>query len=59
MKKTYMKPEMTQEPIFELHIMAASGGGVDSGNAPGDEYNPEDISYSNQMNHLWDEDSND
>lgn len=56
MKKTYMKPETTQETIISQHIMAGSEVGVDSGDSLGDDYNPEDVSYSNEANKLWDED---
>ena len=56
MKKTYMKPEITQEAVFEQHILAGSNEGVKDGDSLGDEYNSEDISYSNEMNKLWDED---
>ena len=38
------------------HIMAGSEIGLDSGDSLGDDYNPEDVSYSNRANKLWDED---
>ena len=55
MKKTYMKPEITQEAVFEQHFLAGSNEGVDDGDSLGDKFNENDISYSNESNKLWDE----
>ena len=55
MKKTYMKPEITQEAVFEQHFLAGSNEGVNDGDSLGDDFNNDDISYSNELNKLWDE----
>ena len=55
MKKRYMKPEMKMDFMgMQQSIMAASTG-VGTGDTPGDDYNPDDETYSKQNGSFWDD----
>ena len=45
MKKEYINPEMQVVMMQTMTVLAASEG-VESGNNPGEHYNPSDVSYS-------------
>lgn len=52
MKKTYISPSVKSINLAFEGLVAVSGG-VDSGSSLGNEYNGEDVSYSNRRNSIW------
>lgn len=56
MKKTYLNPttDIMFVEVQQLMQQASPGGGVNTGDKPGDDYNPDDPSYSRRRT-VWDD----
>lgn len=55
MKKAYIIPSAESLHFTCEGLVAASQGGVDTGSKFGNEFNGDDVSYSNLRDDSWDE----
>ena len=55
-KKIYFNPTMRVVIMKPAKMVCESGGGVSDGDKPGDDYNPDDPTYSRQDGWSSDED---